>query len=885
MLGGIVSSILGGLSSLFMEIVTPIVNIAIKLLTKYIVAPIILLVVNLVNYIISIFLYDISCFILALIDYVEVMFRLLAGLEVDGVQLNLGSSSEKGGDLVLQLIRTPEIRDVFLAMVVVGMFLLIITTIFQMIKVEYTTEGAKNAKGPILNKAFKGMANMIMLPALCVFGVFIGNQVLDLLDKATKPDTNTGQSATISGTLFVTAASDAFYREGNWEVNLYTLDLNQATTQILINSLNIIVDTIEEVWDTTFQAGADKSYIKSESERKSYESQIASGAISYWNVGEITSIYNYSKINYLLLIFGGCIVIKTLYATCFGMIVRLYQCGMLFIISPAVIGMTPINEGGLGKWRSSFIGQVLSAYGVVLALNIFFILVRVLLSINFNFTSWDSYYFGASMMEGLLKAIIVIGGTISIEKFAKEIGGYFGAADALSQGKEMQQGVKKAIQDVGNGAVKAIGSAVQVALMATGVGGAAVGGIKAAGAASKAAGGGLKGAMAASKSISGQISGKIAGKAEEGVEFLANSMGLNYNTRADKELEASRVSAERDRDDAAHHYSKVNKKYTNSTQKQSAQIEREKKNFEQAEIDYEKAKEAGDYGGMRNATDRMEKSSKEVDRLVDEKQKIADKMGLTAAKERFDDKQSKLDAVQDKVNERSTIKGEQLMTRSGASRQALKQHTLWGRALSEADKKYDGYASAAAKEGGKETTAAYEHLKKIKSDAVEEATENRYKNVITEKNTIQAGIMKKMTVEEVEVSNKKLDITANSGLSNLNALQNKLNNLDPNDRNYDAKSGAIQSQIESLTTSLAQSLGVGVGSISKDIHGNFQVTEDFHIDTKNIEAMMEKMVKNGGMNNKAVMQEAINEAIKGKTADQAKMIQEIFEKVVAKYQK
>ena len=879
MLGGIVQSIISGLTDLFMDIVNPIMTTVMNLLTRFIIAPLISVVINLISYCLSLFFYNISCFILALIDYVEVMFRLLAGLEVDGVQLNLSSSSDKGGDLVLQLIRTPEIRDVFLAMVVVGMFLLIITTIFQMIKVEYTTEGAKNAKGPILNKAFKGMANMIMLPALCVFGVFIGNQVLDLLDKATKPDSDKyGQSATISGTLFVAAASDAHYKSKDLQVILPVAEIETASTFILINIIPIVWNTISDAWGEAFNYDDDQSYKYSESERESYESQVASGSISYWNIAVISMIYNYSKINYLLLIFGGCIVIKTLYATCFGMIVRLYQCGMLFIISPAVIGMTPINEGGLGKWRSSFIGQVLSAYGVVLALNIFFILVRVLLSIDFNFTSWNSYFFGATMMEGLLKAIIVIGGAISIEKFAKEIGSYFGAADALSQGKEMQQGVKKAIQDVGNGAVKAVGTAVQVALMATGVGGAAVGGLKAAGTAAKAAGGGLKGAMAGAKSISGQISGKIAGKADEGIEFLANSMGLDYESRADKQL------AQR-RKDSAHEVSAAQvdlRRKKMSFNKDNADDESEKASYLAKQTAWESklaaAEASGDTRAAGIARGQITSNKNKIESI--NLRQEARKNDLAAAEQRFSQAKADVQKAQEDTKARKVEKNDQIMTRSSASKQALKQHTLWGGALSEADKKYDGYASAAAKEGGKETTAAYEHLKKIKSDAVEEATENRYKNVITEKNTIQAGIIKKMTVEEVEVSNKKLDIMRNSGLSNLNALQNDLRNA-----KTDAERASISSQIQAQRAGLAQSLGVGIGSVSQDIHGNFQVTEDYHIDTKGIEAMMEKMIKNGGMNNKAAMQEAINEAIKGKTADQAKMIQEIFEKVVAKYSK
>lgn len=871
MLGGIVQSILSGLSNLIMSILETIVGTVIELITKYVIAPLISLIISLISYVLSIFFYNIACFILALIDYVEVMFRLLAGLEVDGVQLNLGSSSEKGGDLVLQLIRTPEIRDAFLAMVVVGMFLLIITTIFQMIKVEYTTEGAKNAKGPILNKAFKGMANMIMLPALCVFGVFIGNQVLDLLDKATKPDTNTGQSATISGTLFVAASSDAFYRKNETTVVLASTEPTLAATSLVVQLHRIVWNSAIKAFDDTFDDVLDQSFEKSESERRSYESQIASGAISYWNVGEITKIYNYSKINYLLLIFGGCIVIKTLYATCFGMIVRLYQCGMLFIISPAVIGMTPINEGGLGKWRSSFIGQVLSAYGVVLALNIFFILVRVLLSIDFNFTSWNSYFFGASMMEGLLKAIIVIGGALSIEKFAKEIGGYFGAADALSQGKEMQKAV-------GDTAKKAVSTAVTVAMAATGAGGAAVGAAKGLGAAMKAGkamnavqgkkGGAMKGAM-------NYIGDGIMDKGTDALQTAMDYSGINADVKgAWLQHRGNKANALED------------KSLNSAIALRDSGTDAEEKNLaDKREI--LKNMRDNKRGGMMISDAEMQKAERDVkmaegqlafkQKAIADAEKNIDTIGNYTKSRKF----SEADAEARKV----THGDEQILRRESARQagKALWSQTTIGGAFAGAKKTVSGYNDAAAKEGGKEVTAAYEHIKKIKSDADEEAAENRNKKVITEKNIVQAGIIKKMTVEEVEVSNKKLDIMRNSGLSNLNALQKEYNAA--KDNNDTIRMQSLESQMQSARAGLAQSLGVGVGSISQDINGNFQVTEDYHIDTKGIEAMMEKMIKNGGMNNKAAMQEAINEAIKGKTADQTKLIQEIFEKVVAKYQK
>lgn len=891
MLGGIIQSILSGITSVIMGIVTPILEMILGFVNRFFIGPIISLIFNLISYGISLFFYGIACFVLALIDYVELMFRLLAGLDVDGVSLNLANSPDKGSDLVVQLIRTPEVRDIFLAMVVVGMFLLIITTIFQMIKVEYTTEGAKNAKGPILNKAFKGLCNMILLPALCVFGVILGNQVLDLLDKATKPDSDLfGQSATVSGTLFVAAAAEAHYQEGDFRVVFMSPTVSMATQELIINVVPILINSIFKAWGEAFNADDQKNYMFPDNVRKESESLVASGTISYWNIAAISQIYDYSRINYLLLIFGGCIVIKTLYYTCFGMIVRLYQCGMLFIISPAVIGMTPVNEGGLGKWRSEFVGQALSAYGVVLALNIFFVLVRVLLSIDFSFEGVTGYFFGASMMEGLLKAIIVMGGTISIEKFAKELGGFFGAKDALSQGKEMEGAIKKAVQDVGNGIVKAIGTAVQVAMMATGVGGAAVGGLKAAGGAmkaasqaSKAAGGGLKGLAAGAKNLGGSIGNgmssignAIADKADSGMETLVTGMGLNYETRADKKLKAERRDAGREAAAAQADLRRQELAYNKDDAADDAEIAKYTKMRQAAEARLAAAIQSGDKKEQGIARQQISANQNKIDSYELSKTTRLEnyekaEQRLKAAKERAQD-------VAKKSDERKVEKAATSMVAQGAGRQALKQHTILGRSFSEIDKKFDGYAQAAAKEGGKETTAAYEHLQKIKSDRKEDAANERYKPQIEIRNDAQARIVKKMSIEEVEIKNANLDITKNSGLNRLNQMQARMASASPQEK------AALSQQIEALKNSLADQLGVGYKDIQM-VNGSYSVTADYHIDTKNIEAMFDNIFKNGGINNQEAIQKAVDQAIKGKTADEAKMIQEIFEKVVAKYNK
>ncbi len=485
-----------GLADLIGDAIGAILNFVLmpilQLFFEWIINPIIKLVLMIVQYSLAAVMYFYAAFLLQLIDFVEILFRALAGLEsIEASGMSLTLSLDGGeGDILIQLIRHPDIQAAFVSMCVVGLFLLVVTTVFQIIKVEYTTEGAKNAKGPIFQKAFKGLANLMLLPLLVIFGIVFANQLLGLLDRATKGE---GDNPTISGMLWVTAASEAHYRPDDLEMALVPVP-DPASL-----SLQGIIYAVVDIFDD-WNAPETPTSFKYDTERveKGFINQEA--GYKYYNIGNVSKYYHFANVNYLLLFFGGVFVLKSLFYTCFGMVIRLYKCAVLFIIAPAVIGMTPVNEGGLGKWRTAFIGQVLSAYGTVLALNLFFVVVRVLLSIDVNFSTGGGSpvtgndaigAFGSSFMTALLKSIFVLAGCLLIEKFAKDLGGYFGADDAMAAGKDMSK-------QIGDTAMKG----VQVAAM--------VGGAVATGGASLAMSAG---------SLAGKIGGKgkaIAEGAKEG---------------------------------------------------------------------------------------------------------------------------------------------------------------------------------------------------------------------------------------------------------------------------------------------------------------------------------------------------------------------------------
>lgn len=888
MLGSWLGDLIGGLfSSLF--------SFLGDLLTKileFIVTPIINLAVSLIEYAVGMVFYSISTFLLGLIDYVEILFRLLAGLEVEsGIKLNLSSSPDKSSDLVVQLLRSNEVRDIFLSMCVVGLFLLVITTIFQMIKVEYTTEGAKNSKTPILNKAFKGLCNMVMVPGLCIFGVFIGNQVLDLLDKATKPDAE-GSAATISGTLFVTAASDAYWREGEWQIHLSSTNMAGALVEVAVNIFPMIFNSFTDT--------SNNDFVLMDSDRERLEAEFMSGDLKYSNIGKVTEYYNYSKINYLLLIFGSCFVIKCLYYTCFGMIVRLYQCGMLFIISPAVIGMTPVNEGGLGKWRSEFVGQAISAYGVVLAVNIFLVLVRVLLSIDMNFSVLGTdnlSTFSSSMMTGLLKGIIVIGGCITIEKFSGQLGGYFGAKDALSQGKDLEKGVK-------DQAKKAVGTAVQVGMVASGVGGAAMGAMRGMG---KGIASGVKGAYKFGHNVRNEGFGHAVGETKLGQAGKKVGEGVSKGWNATKNAVTHPGQTIKG---AASKFVEGNETINDFMKfRADLQLESAQKRHDLAESGEAEAKKASREARKAGGKDSRFKATLLTEKAVNfRKEKEAAAKDVSKYAEQADRYGKNAEKLSEKHAKENVLKNSKRIANRErgiqAGRSFFNEKTFLGQTFSAVKKQTSGYEDAAKKAGGKEVAAAFGHLAKISEDAAEARANARNVGAISEKNKAQVLEVKKMAIDEVETTNKTRATSYNSALGNARFYNAQLG-IDANgnaiagglaDRmNRGTASAKDQSDYENYSQALNQTIkgiadtfGTSVDKVQTDVRANVEITGDalkhIQIDPSKLEDAFKEIIKKGGFDSKDIA-EVVKKTFAGESKVLVKEITDCIEKALSKYAK
>lgn len=201
-------------------------------------------------------------------------------------------------------------------------------------------------------------------------------------------------------------------------------------------------------------------------------------AFSKFNVGLVWYYYDLWQFNFIVG-FAGVIVCASLFINIvMGLITRLFMSIGLFLIAPPLFGLAPVDGGkAAGKWKEEFIKQVLMTYGAVVGMNIFFLILPYMNSIDF---------FNIPIADVFVQALIIIVGLVTIKAFIALVSGLIGAADANKTGSD----ISKEVGSVAGKAVKMTAGAAKVALRPDlAIGRAAVGiGSMAVGAAQKVAG-------------------------------------------------------------------------------------------------------------------------------------------------------------------------------------------------------------------------------------------------------------------------------------------------------------------------------------------------------------------------------------------------------------
>ena len=439
-----------------------VMNVLLNILMNFIIKPVFTLAYNLVLAIVSYYFYQVSVVFLSVIDLVSDLFRMVAGLApgitFDGLHNYFAPGTIASDDMLIQFVTSKEVLGMFGSMLVVGVFLTIVSTMVANIKQELNLQKA-NKKGEVLGKMFRALFNLIFVPVIVIFGMFMGNMFLKLIDTATG-----GGDATISGRIFASAARGAFYKEGDI-MKVYLTDPSTCAVSGSVNAVvNLMIEAINSIFGEDEKATEDsltKGLNEATLNKYIYIDQHGSSGDwtdeyrVYYNTAAVSKDFNATRINYILIYFSSIAVIKCLLQASFGLVSRLYKGVALFVIMPGVIGISPMDDGNAYKsWKKEMVKQVIGAYGVIIAVNLYLQLMGIFSNISVNYVPTNAPNAAGSVSfsglttstlallitdngfaTAILQIVFIVCGALMLDKFSATISSLIGAENLASIGK------------------------------------------------------------------------------------------------------------------------------------------------------------------------------------------------------------------------------------------------------------------------------------------------------------------------------------------------------------------------------------------------------------------------------------------------------------------
>ncbi|GHV00912.1 hypothetical protein FACS1894211_09510 [Clostridia bacterium] len=310
------------------------------------------------------------------IDFIVEIFFKLSGLEpviADG----------KETDLLSHFALSSGVKTAFLGVMLIGIILLCIFVIIAIIRSEYAEGNQRKTKGQILVKAGQSFVIFLIIPFMLMAGIMLTNVVVGAIHGAMTGSLTGGGKVLFGGQLLVTSG------------------------------------------DGAFTGGA--------SGRAEIERMFLNGQLDYNNLNVVKQYYDLSEMNFFVGIASGLVILVMFALAALRFVQRLFDIILLYIISPVSVSTIPADDGQRFKlWREMVVSKVLGAYGIILSMNLFFLIIPQITKINF---------FGNSFQNGLVTILFIIGGAFAVSKAQMVIAQLTGNNAGAQEAQQMLAGI------------------------------------------------------------------------------------------------------------------------------------------------------------------------------------------------------------------------------------------------------------------------------------------------------------------------------------------------------------------------------------------------------------------------------------------------------------
>lgn len=297
----------------------------------------------------AIILIKIWVVLLKLIYFLDSLFNLFTGLtEVKDTSLDV---SETGLTLVDYLFQHDTISSIVLVITLIAFALTFLTTILATIRsMGDLSADNKHPLSSVFRDAGKAALSVLLIPFMCLTMLTMTTTVMLVIEQ----EMMTVDNADISDLLFITIAGGA---------------------------------------------------IRDENKLEKYSADHA-----YEDFASVLDDFDTAQINYILAYVSSAFVGMILFTTILQSILRIFALMLLYVVSPLAAVFIPLDGGEkFNTWKRMFVAYAVSAFGPLLALKVYFILVQVV------FASGSTIDFGVSaLLTCVIEIILLLGGMYSV---------------------------------------------------------------------------------------------------------------------------------------------------------------------------------------------------------------------------------------------------------------------------------------------------------------------------------------------------------------------------------------------------------------------------------------------------------------------------------------
>lgn len=167
------------------------------------------------------------------------------------------------------------------------------------------------------------------------------------------------------------------------------------------------------------------------------------------------NLFKPSRINPIVLVFATVLIFKLLGTAVWGMIKRIFDIVIHFIVMPGFVSTIALDDGArFAKWKDGLIKAIFGAYGVILGLNFFFILVPILKDATQIFTASDlpsslqgsfvgnSIFANPDVLNNIVYILFLLVAFTLIKSMPSMIAGWFGGNDYVKEGNDVRGAVQ-----------------------------------------------------------------------------------------------------------------------------------------------------------------------------------------------------------------------------------------------------------------------------------------------------------------------------------------------------------------------------------------------------------------------------------------------------------